>query len=92
MARPWQTYEEFQVDDAIQRAVAAPDEIRAWQPRALFPEKRGFAKQEAGVMDILYYNRYAASNNALLSGMPVRTTLVDDSWSGSGRYSMETLG
>lgn len=92
MARPWQSYEEFQVDDALQRAVAAPDEIRAWEPRALFPETRGFSKQEATVMDILYFNRYAATNNALLSGMPVRRSFVDDQWSGSGRYGMETLG
>lgn len=92
MARPWQTHEEHLTDMAIQSATVAPDQIRAWEPRELFPETRGVMKQEATVMDILYFNRYAASNNALISGFPVRSSFVDDSWSGSGRYSMEALG
>lgn len=94
MARPWQSYEEYQVDLALKSAIEAPDNIRKWEPRVLFPEHRGIAKAEATIYDIMGFNRYAASNDAYLSGFPVRrsSALVDDSWSGAGRYSMEALG
>jgi hypothetical protein len=50
-------------------------------------------KMVAGINDILAINRYAASNRSWLSGMPVRRTeLASGEWTGTGRYSMESLG
>lgn len=95
MARPWQSHEEYLTDQALTNAAADPDSIRAIRPMypyALMPNSRGMIKQEATVMDILDVNRYAATNRKLLSGFPVRRTMVDDQWSGAGRYSMEALG
>lgn len=92
MAKPWQSYEEYQVDQALQSAIDSPENIR--QPRReLFPDTRGITKQEANIYDVMSFSRYAARNDAYLSGFPVRRTgLIDDSWSGAGRYSMEALG
>lgn len=94
MSKPWQSYEEYQVDQALQAAIDAPENIRKWEPRTLFPDSRGVAKKEATIYDVMGINRYAASNNAYLSGFPVRrsSALIDDSWSGSSRYSMDALG
>lgn len=95
MSRPWQSYEEYQVDQALQAAVSTVDKIRAIRPRVgaeLFPQTRGLVKQEPSIYDIMDTNRYSASNNSHLSGFPVRRTFTDDSWSGAGRYSMEALG
>lgn len=95
MSRPWQSYEEYQTEQALAAAVSDLDTIRSIRPahpRELFPESRGIVKQEPGIFDILDVNRYTASNSGLLSGFPVRNTLVEDSWSGAGRYSMEALG
>lgn len=95
MARPWQSYEEYQVDQALQSAVSDGDTIRAIRPRGvgeLFPNTRGILKQVPGINDIMDVNRYSASNSSYMSGFPVRRTMVDDQWSGAGRYSMEALG
>lgn len=95
MARPWQSHEEFLVDQALSTATADPEAIRALRPQypnQLFPNARGLMKNEAQLLDILDVNRYMATNRGLLSGFPVRNTMVDDTWSGAGRYSMEALG
>lgn len=95
MPGAWQSYEEYQVDQALQNAISDPDtirEIRPAHPRVLFPDSRGVMKQEPSIYDIMNINRYAASNNKLLSGFTVRNTMVDDGWSGAGRYTMEALG
>lgn len=95
MAGPWQSYEEYQVDLALQAAVSTGDKIRSIRPRVseeLFPESRGMMKQVPSVYDILGIRRNNAANNSLLSGYPVRRNFTDDSWSGSSRYSMEVLG
>jgi hypothetical protein len=94
MAKPWQSYEEYQVDLALQSAIDAPENLRKWEPRVLFPDHRGVVKAEPNIYDIMGINRYGASNNAYLSGFPVRrsSNLIDDSWSGSSRYSMDALG
>jgi hypothetical protein len=96
MAKPWQSYEEYLTDQALTAAVSDPETIRSIRPAhplETFPQTRGLVKQEPNVLDILDINRYAASNRTHLSGFPVRrTSLIDDSWSGAGRYSMEALG
>jgi len=95
MARPWQSYEEYQVDQALQSAISDPETIRDLRPRhpiELFPDTHGLFKQEPTIYDIMDVNRYGAANNKLLSGFTVRRTMVDDSWSGAGRYSMDALG
>lgn len=95
MARPWQSYEEYLTDQALQNATSDPETIRAIRPAhpyELFPNSRGTVKQEASIYDIMDTNRYAANNSKLMSGFTVRNTMVDDSWSGAGRYSMEALG
>lgn len=93
MSKPFQSYEEYQVDLALQSAIDSPENIR--QPRReLFPDSRGITKQEANIYDVMSFNRYTARNDSFLSGFPVRrsSALIDDSWSGSGRYSMDALG
>lgn len=95
MSRPWQSYEEYQTEQALAAAVSDLDTIRSIRPahpQELFPESRGVVKQEPTIFDIMDVNRYTASNASRLSGFPVRSTIQDDSWSGAGRYSMEALG
>lgn len=96
MPGPWQSYEEFLVDQALEAAISDPETIRAIRPshpQELFPKTRGIIKQTAGIQDILMADRYAASNRTRLSGMPVRREkLMEDDWTGTGRYSMEALG
>lgn len=96
MGKPWQSYEEYLVDQALEAAISDPKTIRAIrpaQPQELFPKTRGFSKQAASIQDILSVDRYAASNRTRLSGMPVRREkLTEDDWTGTGRYSMEALG
>ena len=96
MGKPWQSHEEFLVDRALEAAISDPKtirEIRPAHPQVLFPETRGMIKMVAGINDILSINRYAASNRSWLSGMPVRRTELDSGeWTGTGRYSMESLG
>lgn len=95
MARPWQSYEEFQVDMALENAISDPETIRntRWSGAPpLFTNHEGVIRQDATITDVLNVNRYAANHNTWLSGFPVRRTMIDDSWSGAGRYSMEALG
>lgn len=96
MGKPWQSHEEFLVDQALEAAISDPETIRSIRPahpQILFPETRGMTKMVAGINDILSIDRYAASNRSWLSGMPVRRTeLASGEWTGTGRYSMESLG
>ena len=95
--RPWQSREEMLVDIALQSAISDIDTIRAIRPivpQQVFPEKRGFLKQELGVMDVLSVDRYAPTYRSWVSGAPVmfqRAQMNDDKFSGSGRYSMQSL-
>ena len=95
--RPWQSREENLTDLALQNAISDPETIRAIRPvvpQQLMPERRGFLKQELGVMDILSIDRSAPSYRSWVSGAPVmfqRAQLNDDKFSGSGRYSMQSL-
>jgi len=95
--RPWQSREEMLVDIALDSAVSDPKtirEIRPVVPQQLMPERRGFIKQELGVMDILSIDRSAPTYRSWISGAPVmfqRAQMNDDQFSGSGRYSMQSL-
>jgi hypothetical protein len=95
--RPWQSREEMLVDIALQSAISDLDTIRATRPivpQQLMPERRGFLKQELKVMDVLSVDRYAPTYRSWVSGAPVmfqRAQMNDDKFSGSGRYSMQSL-
>jgi hypothetical protein len=85
------------VDIALQSAISDLDTIRATRPivpQQLMPERRGFLKQELKVMDVLSVDRYAPTYRSWVSGAPVmfqRAQMNDDKFSGSGRYSMQSL-
>lgn len=94
--RPWQSYSESLVDVALQAAISDPDtirNIRPQHPRDLLPPREGYRKQTMGIMDVLNIDRYAPTNRSWVSGAPVmfRNGFVDDSFSGSSRYSMQSL-
>lgn len=95
--RPWQSREEMLTDVALQSAISDPETIRATRPivpQQVMPERRGFLKQELGIMDILSVDRYAPTYRSWVSGAPVmfqRAQMNDDEFSGSGRYSMQSL-
>jgi|SaaInlV_100m_DNA_3_1039692.scaffolds.fasta_scaffold07687_4 hypothetical protein len=95
--RPWQTRQEYLVDIALDSAISDPETIRATRPvvpQALNPERRGFAKSEQGIMDIINTSRETPSYRSWVSGSPVMLhngSLVDDTFSGSGRYSMTPM-
>lgn len=95
-SRPWQSRQEMLTDIALQSAISDPDTIRKIRPvvpQQLFPETRGLMKQEYGIMDVLNTDRFAPTYRSWVSGAPVmfRNGLVDDSFEGSGRYSMQSL-
>ena len=95
--RPWQSREEMLVDIALQSAISDPETIRQTRPtvpQQLMPEHRGFSKQELGVMDILSIDRNTPTYRSWVSGavnVLTRTQMNDDAFSGSGRYSMNSL-
>lgn len=94
--RPWQSRSEMLVDMALQSAVSDPDtirQIRPNQPQELMPPRLGFAKQAISIYDVLSVDRYAPSNRSWVSGAPVmfRNGFMDDNFSSSGRYSMQSL-
>lgn len=96
MAKPWSSRQEMLVDLALQSAVSDPDTIRQIRPvvpQELMPERYGFAKQESGIMEVLSLQRYEPTYRSWVSGAPVmfRKGLVDDSFTGSSRYSMQSL-
>ena len=95
MARPWQSRQEFLVDQALQAAISDPDTIRAIRPtvpQQLFPQTRGFIKQSPNLMDIFSMSRYGVANRSWISGMPVMPEMNTGDFEATGRYSMNSLG
>ena len=94
MPRPWQSFQEFQIDRALEAAISDPEtirQIRPMQPIDPFPERLGFQKQVMDINTVLNLNRYVATNRSWQSGMPVmRSELYGDEYSGSGRNVMES--
>jgi hypothetical protein len=97
-ARPWQSHSEMLVDMALQTAVSDPEsirQIRPVHPQQLFTPREGYAKQTMGIMDVLNIDRYVVSNRSWVSGAPVMFrdgTFMEDNFSSSSRYSMQSLG
>jgi hypothetical protein len=94
MPRPWQTRSEYLVDLALESALAAsPEELRVMRPVAApqnpFPERRGFAKSEWNINEVMNIDRYNPTYRSWMSGMPVMPSgMSDQSWSGTARNSM----
>jgi len=96
MARPWQSRQEFLVDQALEAAISDPEtirQIRPTVPQQLMPQTRGFIKQEANLESIFSMSRYGVTNRSWVSGMPVMQHHFNSGeFSGTGRYSMNSLG
>ena len=95
--KPWQSRQEVLTDQALQSAISDPETIRQIRPvvpQELFPESRGFAKQEQGIRDILNTSRYAPTYRSWISGAPVmfRNGFMHGNFEGSSRYPMQGLG
>lgn len=94
VARPWQTRSEYLVDLALESALSAtPEELREMRPVAapiaLFPERRGFAKNVWNIMEVMNIDRYNPTRRSWMSGMPVMPSVMSDqSWSGTARNAM----
>jgi len=95
MAGPWSTRQEMLTDMALESAISDPETIRQTRPVVpvmLFPERMGFSKQAHNIFSVMNMSRGGVSNRSWVSGMPVmRTSFEDGSFSGSGRYSMNSL-
>lgn len=96
-SRPWQSRQEMLIDEALNNAISDRDtieNIRPVVPQQLFPEIRGFAKHEQGIMEVLSTGRSVPTYRSWVSGAPVmfRNGFIDEEWSGSSRYSMQSLG
>ena len=96
-SKPWASRQEMLVDIALESAVSDPETIRQIRPvvpQQLMPERHGFAKRESGIMDVLSLERHNPTYSSWVSGAPVmfRNGFIDDSFSGSSRYSMQNLG
>lgn len=95
MPKPWQSFQEMQVDRALEAAISDPETIRKIRPLypiEAFPERLGFAKREMDIQTVLNTGRYVASNRSWLSGMPVmRSEIYGDEYSGSGRNTTEPI-
>lgn len=96
-AKPWQSRQEMLVDIALQSAISDPDTIRKIRPvvpQQLFPETRGMTKQVSSIMDVLSTDRFVPTYRSWVSGAPVmfRNGFIADNFSGSSRYSMQSLG
>ena len=95
--RPWQTRQEFLVDIALESAISDPETIRQTRPvvpMEVFPEVRGFTKMEHGIMSVLTPSREGPVYRAWVAGAPVMLhngSLVDDTFSGSDRYTMQPM-
>lgn len=58
-------------------------------PIALFPERRGFAKNVWNIMEVMNIDRYNPTRRSWMSGMPVMPSVMSDqSWSGTARNAM----
>ena len=95
--KPWQTRQEFLVDLALDSAISDPETIRQTRPivpMEVFPERRGFTKNEHGIMSILNTSREVPVYRSWVSGAPVMLhngSLGDDTFSGSDRYTMQPM-
>lgn len=96
MSRPWQSRQEYLVDQALESAISDPEtirQIRPTVPQQLMPETRGFIKQEATLNSIFRMSRVGVTNRSWVSGMPVmQDSFNSGEFSGTGRYSMNSLG
>lgn len=96
MARPWQSRQEFLVDQALEAAISDPETIRETRPvvpQQLMPERFGFFRQEHTIMSVMNIDRYTPSYRSWTSGMPVMERMFQDGgFDGTGRYSMSSLG
>lgn len=96
MARPWQSRQEFLVDQALQAAISDPETIRQIRPvvpQQLFTPREGFSKQVPNIMSVLTMHRYTPTYRSWLSGMPVmQNDFEEGNFSGASRYSMNSLG
>lgn len=95
-SRPWQSRQEMLVDIALESAISDPETIRKTRPvvpQQLFPESRGMAKNEMGVMDVLTLDRNFPTYRSWVSGAPVmfRNGFMEENYEGSSRYSMQGL-
>lgn len=85
------------VDIALESALSTPEQIRALRPvvpQQLMPDTRGM-RQIPSIRDVLATDRFAPTYRSWVSGAPVmfrNGQMVDDSFSGSTRYSMQALG
>ena len=69
-------------------------ETRPVVPMEVFPEVRGFTKMEHGIMSVLNTSREVPVYRSWVSGAPVMLhngSLVDDTFSGSDRYTMQPM-
>ena len=86
------------VDLALESVTSStPEQIRAIRPvvpQQLMPDKAG-ARQTLTIQDVLATDRYAPTYRSWVSGAPVmfrNGQMVDNSFSGTSRYSMQALG
>lgn len=95
--RPWQTRQEFLVGQALESAISDPETIRKTRPvvpQDVMPESRGFVKMEHGILSILNTSREVPAYRSWVSGAPVMLhngSLVDDTFTGSDRYTMQPM-
>lgn len=96
MARPWATRQEMLVDLALESAISDPETIRQTRPPfplQMFPDREGYRKQEFDLYGVLSMSRMGVKNRSWISGMPVMQDYFNSGeFSGSGRYSMNSLG
>ena len=92
---PFQSREEFLVDESLQIAYAPAEAIRQIRPVApviLHAERRGFTTSQAGFHDVLSADRLAPSNRSWVSGVIVQPSIISDysdtKWGGSARNAM----
>ena len=95
--KPWASRQEMLVDLALESAISDPETIRQIRPvvpQQLFSQRDGFAKRESSINDVLTIDRQLPTYRSWVSGAPVmfRNGFVDDSFTGSSRYSMQSLG
>lgn len=80
---------------ALESAISDPETIRQTRPvvpQQLFPKRDGFAKQAHNIYSVMNMSRNGVSYRSWVSGMPVMHSAFEDgSFSGSSRYSMNSL-